>query len=755
MTIAKRLAALPAAALVGILLVSGLLLHDIGSVFKSASFAMDDTVPGLVVLQKMNANFIGVRLNVWQHVATPDAAGMAAAEQQMAGRRAKAQEALDAYGALAIDAADRKMLATDREAIVYYDAFKDKVLALSRAGRKSEAIGLLMTEKSKLAKASATLDEHIAYIVDVARRAHGAADATRRSAILWGLILMSATLVGVALLGTMIFRQVTRQLGGEPTEVADVANRVALGDFSSRIELRHGDTTSLMATVAKMRGDLERRTASEQARADAEHRRLQQELDAALENSRIRSALDGVSLPVTLVDTQGRIIYANTSMRDLMAKHAEVITRLAPALNPGNLVGAAFELFNAGAAGADDAARVRELLHGTSGARTTDLEFGAAKLRLTATAILDAKGTRLGSAVQWIDRTEEAGIEEEVATAVTRALEGDLTVRLSEADKHGFFLKLATGLNQLLGSLGEMIAGMSQAAGEVRTGADEISRGNMDLSQRTEQQASSLAETAASMEQMTSRVKSNADNAAAANQLASAAREQAERGGRVVGAAVVAMSGINDASRKIADIIGVIDEIAFQTNLLALNAAVEAARAGEQGRGFAVVASEVRSLASRSAAAAKEIKALIQDSVAKVSEGTRLVDESGNVLGEIVMGVKKVTDVMAEIAASSMEQASGIEQVNKAVTSMDGVTQQNAALVEQASAAAETLTEQAGRLASLIGRYRTLETDGVKATTGVERRGSNRPFNGKKPAAAPAPKATRAAAAGHEAWQAL
>jgi methyl-accepting chemotaxis protein len=677
----------------------------------------------------MNANFIGVRLNVWQHVATPDAAGMAAAEQQMAGRRAKAQEALDAYGVLAIDAADRKMLATDREAIVYYDAFKDKVLALSRAGRKSEAIGLLMIEKSKLAKASATLDEHIAYIVDVARKAHGAADATRRSAILWGLILMCATLVGVALLGTMIFRQVTRQLGGEPTEVADVANRVALGDFSSRIELRHGDTTSLMATVAKMRGDLERRTASEQARADSEHRRLQQELDAALENSRIRSALDGVSLPVTLVDTQGRIIYANTSMLDLMAKHADVITRLAPALNPGNLVGSAFELFNAGAAGADDAARVRELLHGTSGARTTDLEFGAAKLRLTATTILDAKGTRLGSAVQWIDRTEEAGIEEEVATAVMRALEGDLTVRLSETDKHGFFLKLATGLNQLLGS--------------------------MDLSQRTEQQASSLAETAASMEQMTSRVKSNADNAAAANQLASAAREQAERGGRVVGAAVVAMSGINDASRKIADIIGVIDEIAFQTNLLALNAAVEAARAGEQGRGFAVVASEVRSLASRSAAAAKEIKALIQDSVAKVSEGTRLVDESGNVLGEIVMGVKKVTDVMAEIAASSMEQASGIEQVNKAVTSMDGVTQQNAALVEQASAAAETLTEQAGRLASLIGRYRTGETDGVKATTGVERRGPNRPFNGKKPAAAPASKATRAAAAGHEAWQAL
>jgi methyl-accepting chemotaxis protein len=185
-----------------------------------------------------------------------------------------------------------------------------------------------------------------------------------------------------------------------------------------------------------------------------------------------------------------------------------------------------------------------------------------------------------------------------------------------------------------------------------------------------------------------------------------AAREHAEKGGRVVGSAVAAMSEINASSAKIAEIIGVIDEIAFQTNLLALNAAVEAARAGEQGRGFAVVAAEVRNLASRSAAAAKEIKALIQDSVGKVTEGSRLVDETGKVLGDIVEGVKKVTDVVAEIAVSSREQASGIEQVNKAVTSMDGATQQNAALVEESSAAAEALTAQAAGLAQLIARFR-------------------------------------------------
>jgi methyl-accepting chemotaxis protein len=201
-------------------------------------------------------------------------------------------------------------------------------------------------------------------------------------------------------------------------------------------------------------------------------------------------------------------------------------------------------------------------------------------------------------------------------------------------------------------------------------------------------------------------VKNNADNAAQANQLAVAAREKAEGGGRVVGAAVAAMGEINTASNKIVEVIGVIDEIAFQTNLLALNAAVEAARAGEQGQSFAVVASEVRNLASRSAKAAKEIKALIQDSVRKVNEGTRLVDESGEALGEIVTRVKKVTDVMADIANSSREQALGIEQVNSAVIAMDSMTQQNAALVEEAAAAATALNEQATSLTELIGHYR-------------------------------------------------
>jgi methyl-accepting chemotaxis protein len=295
----------------------------------------------------------------------------------------------------------------------------------------------------------------------------------------------------------------------------------------------------------------------------------------------------------------------------------------------------------------------------------------------------------------------------ETMQVVQRAGEGDLTARMKVDNKSGHLKTLAASVNSLIQAMMEVVISLTKTSREVQVGAEEISRGNRDLSKRTEEQACNLEETASSMEEMTSTVRNNAENAAQANQLAAAAREQAERGGRVVGSAVVAMSEINAASTKIADIIGVIDEIAFQTNLLALNAAVEAARAGDHGRGFAVVASEVRNLASRSAGAAKEIKALIQDSVGKVNEGTKLVDESGKVLGEIVQRVKKVTDVMAEIANASREQASGIEQVNKAVTSMEAATQQNAALVEQASAAAQALNEQAMSLTNLIAHYRS------------------------------------------------
>lgn len=275
---------------------------------------------------------------------------------------------------------------------------------------------------------------------------------------------------------------------------------------------------------------------------------------------------------------------------------------------------------------------------------------------------------------------------------------------------------------RLLRAMQDMDNKLSDIVGSVRLGADsvgsaarQISSGNDDLSQRTQEQASALEETASSMEEMTATVKQNADNARQASQLAVGARDQADRGGAVVSRAVGAMGEISDSSKRIADIIDVIDEIAFQTNLLALNAAVEAARAGEQGRGFAVVASEVRHLAQRSSTAAKEIKDLINDSVAKVKTGTGLVDESGKALTEIVASVKRVADIVAEISAASEEQASGIDQVNTAITQMDTTTQQNAALVEEAAAASKTMEQQAQVLVEKVSFFSN--TRGYQAET--------------------------------------
>jgi methyl-accepting chemotaxis protein len=326
---------------------------------------------------------------------------------------------------------------------------------------------------------------------------------------------------------------------------------------------------------------------------------------------------------------------------------------------------------------------------------------------------------------------------QETQGVVKSATEGDLLARIPTQGKTGEIEALCRGINTLLEATMTLIKSVKGATAEVQSGAEEIARGNTDLSQRTEEQASSLEETASSMEEMTSSVKQTADNAGQANQLAAAARQQAEKGGTIVGSAVMAMGQINTSSKKIADIIGVIDEIAFQTNLLALNAAVEAARAGEQGRGFAVVASEVRNLAGRSATAAKEIKALIQDSVTKVEEGSKLVDESGKALADIVNSVKKVTDVVSEIASASQEQASGIDQVGKAIMQMDEVTQQNAALVEQAAAASQSIVDQAQALNDLIAHYHVGEAGQVAAAVAkprsaapaaVERRTQKRPW---------------------------
>jgi methyl-accepting chemotaxis protein len=314
----------------------------------------------------------------------------------------------------------------------------------------------------------------------------------------------------------------------------------------------------------------------------------------------------------------------------------------------------------------------------------------------------------------WIAHIVSRPLKEAVKVAQAVAA-GDLTsrIKVSSKDETGQLLQALKDMN---GSLVKIVSEVRVGTDTIATASSQIASGNLDLSSRTEEQASSLEETASSMEELTSTVKQNADNARQANQLAVTASDVAVKGGSVVSEVVDTMASINESSKKIVDIISVIDGIAFQTNILALNAAVEAARAGEQGRGFAVVATEVRSLAQRSAAAAKEIKTLIGDSVEKVAVGSKLVEQAGATMDEVVASVRRVTDIMGEITAASQEQSAGIEQVNQAIVQMDQVTQQNAALVEEASAAAESMQEQASGLSQVVSIFKL---DGMHATTAI------------------------------------
>ena len=464
------------------------------------------------------------------------------------------------------------------------------------------------------------------------------------------------------------------------------------------------------------------------------------------ENLRIKIGLDCVSSPVRIADPDGRVIYANKALLKAVSEMESALRSYIPSFSADKFVGGDIGVFYR--EGREEAINRLRTLNET---RRAEMEIGDRVYLVTTNPIINERNERLGTVGEWRERTHEIVIEKEVAAIVGAAANGNFSMRVQSADKEGFFLSLAQDLNRLLdtsqrgledvarvlsavamgdlsqsisaeyaGTFGQLkddtnatVARLREIVGQIKdatdainTAAKEIAMGNQDLSSRTEEQASSLEETASSMEELTSTVKQNADNARQANDLADGAQQVAERGGEVVGQVVETMSAIHQSSSKIADIIGVIDGIAFQTNILALNAAVEAARAGEQGRGFAVVATEVRNLAQRSAAAAKEIKGLISDSVDKVEAGNKLVDQAGRTMAEVVASIKRVARIMSDISGASREQTAGIEQVSLAVSQMDEVTQQNAALVEEAAAAAESLEEQAQTLAQVVSVFK-------------------------------------------------
>ena len=476
-------------------------------------------------------------------------------------------------------------------------------------------------------------------------------------------------------------------------------------------------------------------------------------------NLRVRSGLDVVKSNVMIADSDYNIMYMNATLQEMMKEAEAELRKVLPNFNASKLIGASMDVFH------KNPAHQRRLLDSLTGTHESHITVGSQKFHLVATSVVDAHGKRAGTVVEWRNETIEKTIEGEVDGLVKAAVAGDFSQRVSLEGKKDFMLNLATAMNalcentgkalqDLIGMLsalaggdltqridaeyqgmfaelkndantmaeriGATIAEIKASAREVTNASAEISTSTTDLSQRTEEQAASLEETSASMEEISATVKKNAENAQAAKQSATGTQQVADRGGHVVAKAVEAMAKIEDSSGKISDIIGVIDEIARQTNLLALNAAVEAARAGEAGRGFAVVASEVRSLAQRSSQAAKDIKDLITNSNGQVKEGVDLVNRAGASLNEILESIKTVASIVSDIANASAEQADGIEQVNKALTQMDEVTQQNSALVEENAATAKTLEHQAKAMDERVAFFKLAAgSDAVSASPAI------------------------------------
>jgi methyl-accepting chemotaxis protein len=470
--------------------------------------------------------------------------------------------------------------------------------------------------------------------------------------------------------------------------------------------------------------------------------------DAELANNRIKTGLDVVRSNVMLSDEHYNIIYMNQSLQQMLRQSEAELRKVLPGFDTNKIIGANIDVFH------KNPAHQRGLLDKLTGSYETRITVGTQKFKLVATAVMDKDGKRAGTVVEWRNETMERAIEGEVDAVVKAAIAGDFSMRLSTEGKQEFMLNLSTAVNELCENVAAAVADVARvlsalaagnltqrvtaeyqgafatlksdlnatadrlsgtigdiktAAREVNNAAAEISASTTDLSQRTEEQAASLEQTSASMEQISATVKKNAENAQEANKLTSSSRDVADRGGTVVADAVKAMARIEDSSRKIADIIGVIDEIARQTNLLALNAAVEAARAGDAGRGFAVVASEVRSLAQRSSQAAKDIKDLITNSSTQVQDGVALVNQAGTSLNEIVSSIKQVAEIVADIATASAEQAEGLEQINKALAQMDEVTQQNSALVEENAASAKALEHQSTTMDERVSLFQLEE----------------------------------------------
>ncbi|MFP4154221.1 MAG: methyl-accepting chemotaxis protein [Halothiobacillaceae bacterium] len=605
-----------------------------------------------------------------------------------------------------------------------YVALQERFLQLAQDRQLTEARELLANE------IAASGDKYLAEVTDLIdfqaalmeQSGEDAADAAA-SAIIQMIVLGVIAILAGVIIGIWITRSLTRQLGGEPDYAAARVHEIASGNLDKQIVLRPGDTTSLLASLSHMQLNLRAIVNDiKEIVGKATEGDFSMRIDVSAKQGFGKEIGEGLNQLAEITDVGlNDVTRVSNALAD--GDLSQTITKEYP-----GVFGQTKKGVNGTVASLSEIVdEIRKIVDAaTQGDFSSRLELAGKK----------GFAKDIAELLNQLAETTDVGLRD--VMRVSKALsKGDLTQTITK-DYPGLFGETKQAVNDTVTNLQALVGDIKAAVDTIGTASNEIATGNQDLSQRTEEQASSLEETASSMEEFTGSVKQNAENAQQASQLAGSASEVASKGGEVVRASVTTMAEISESSNKIAEIISVIDGIAFQTNILALNAAVEAARAGEQGRGFAVVAGEVRNLAQRSANAAKEIKTLITDSVSKIESGTTQVNEAGTRMEEIVTSIKRVNDIMAEISAASTEQSSGIEQVNQAIAQMDEVTQQNAALVEEAAAAAESLEEQAQGLARSVSVFKLDTTSSSLAM-------APRKAPAKPPAQAKAPSAQRPA----------
>jgi methyl-accepting chemotaxis protein len=676
LTVAQKMSLLGGSALLGIALLTGLGQYQMGKVFEAANYCTINTVPSLTMLDDLRKNVLRVRIAINRHILNNEPAKMAEIETALKSNREAAHEALKKYEASVSDDKDKEMWRQEQKLLEEYEALIEPILAESRANHTDKARELTEKAMPIAEKLAGVINDQFDYNVDLGKKGAEEATATKSSAFTFSLVIAALTLAAVGIISYTIARAFLNQLGGEPDVAADLANKIAAGDLSSKVEVKSGDTTSLMASMKGMQDNL--------TKIVGEIRDI------------VAAANKGdFSTTIGLGDKAGY----TKELSELLNQLSDTVDtafgdtiRVAEALAKGDLS----QKITRDYQGAFN--QVKQAVNTTAESLTKivgeirDIVAAANKGDFsTKMELADKSGytKELSELLNQLSDTVDTAFKDTIEVA--KALEqGDLTCKVTR-DYQGAFDQVKQSLNNTVDKLAQTIGDVNATTETLASATNQISSTAQSLSQASSEQAASVEETSASVEQMSASIRQNTDNAKVANTMSADGTAKAADGGTAVTETVAAM-------KQIAKKIGIIDDIAYQTNLLALNAAIEAARAGEHGKGFAVVAAEVRKLAERSQVAAQEIGQLAGNSVG-------MAERAGKLLDEIVPATRKTADLVQEITAASQEQTVGVDQINTAMSQLSQITQQNASASEELAATAEEMSGQATNLQDLMAFF--------------------------------------------------